>query len=255
MSLARSLTAATPKLPAPGLTPSHSPLQCSRLITPELSRNASEYLAKQRALVELQVKHFDEERCLSIAAAKRKRYADRIRNALATIVAIFAAGALVGIAVMIFDATHDHGLVVEAFSVPPDFADRGLTGRILASELLEQIDELQSRAQSGRALTTFKNDWGDDIRVAIPETGVSIGEVSRILHDRLGHVTRVQGSVVHTSGAVSVAAQVAGHPSVRASGPEADLEGLMHQVALGIFAKTQPYRYAVLRASVAQRNR
>ena len=50
---------------------------------PELSRKAGNYLDEQLSLVRLQVKHFDEERHLAIAAAKRKRYADRIRNAAA----------------------------------------------------------------------------------------------------------------------------------------------------------------------------
>jgi len=36
---------------------------------PELSRTASEYLAEQRALVKLQIRHFDEERRLAIAVA------------------------------------------------------------------------------------------------------------------------------------------------------------------------------------------
>ena len=42
---------------------------------PELARQASGYLEDQRALVRLQLKHFDEERRLAIDAARRKRYA------------------------------------------------------------------------------------------------------------------------------------------------------------------------------------
>jgi hypothetical protein len=49
---------------------------------PELARKAGNYLDEQHLLVKLQAKHFDEERRLAIAAAKRKRYADRIRGGL-----------------------------------------------------------------------------------------------------------------------------------------------------------------------------
>ena len=38
---------------------------------PALSRAASDYLAEQRQLVQIQIKHLDEERRLGIAAAKR----------------------------------------------------------------------------------------------------------------------------------------------------------------------------------------
>ena len=47
---------------------------------PELARKAGDYLDEQQSLVRLQVKHFDEEHELAIAAAKRKRFADRVRN-------------------------------------------------------------------------------------------------------------------------------------------------------------------------------
>lgn len=54
----------------------------------ELSRNASDYLARLRQLVDLQIKHFDQQHRLSIAAAKRTRYADRMRNGLGTFLAL-----------------------------------------------------------------------------------------------------------------------------------------------------------------------
>jgi hypothetical protein len=44
---------------------------------PTVAADASAFLQSQKRLVDLQVKHFDEERCLAIAAAKRKRYSDR----------------------------------------------------------------------------------------------------------------------------------------------------------------------------------
>jgi hypothetical protein len=85
--------------------------------------------------IDLQVKHFDEDRCLAIAAAKRKRYSDRIRNGLATFLAGVAGAALISLSVMVWNAYRDHGLVIEAFSVPQDFAAQGISGRVVASEL------------------------------------------------------------------------------------------------------------------------
>src|SRR5689334_25433394 len=34
------------------------------------------------------------------------------------------------------------GLVIESFSVPPDLAERGLTGQVVAGELLDRLTEL-----------------------------------------------------------------------------------------------------------------
>jgi hypothetical protein len=87
---------------------------------PELSRTASEYLIEQRRLVQLQIRHFDEERRLAIAAAKRKRYADRIRNVLSTLVVLIVLGLVVAIGRMTVEAINDHSIVVENFTVPPD---------------------------------------------------------------------------------------------------------------------------------------
>jgi hypothetical protein len=52
---------------------------------PALAAEAAAYFRKQSCLVDLQLKHFDEEHELGIAAARRKRYADRIRNTLAEV--------------------------------------------------------------------------------------------------------------------------------------------------------------------------
>ena len=56
---------------------------------------------------------------------------------LATLAVGVAAARLVGAAV--WDAAHDDGLVIEAFSVPPDLAARGLTGEVIASQLLANL--------------------------------------------------------------------------------------------------------------------
>jgi hypothetical protein len=106
---------------------------------PELSRTASEYLIEQRCLVQLQIKHFDEERRLAIAAANRKRYADRVRNTLSTLVALIVLGLVVAISRMTIEAINDHSIVVEGFTVPPDLAARGASSQALAENLVSRL--------------------------------------------------------------------------------------------------------------------
>lgn len=212
---------------------------------PELARKAGNYLDEQLALVRLQVRHFDEERRLAIAAAKRKRYADRFRNGLITFVAGLAASALIAAAVMVWNACRDHGLVVEAFSVPPDLNEQGVTGRVVAAELIDQINLLQSQTHTARPASSFRNNWGDDIKVEIPETGVSVGELSRTLHEQFGSATRIDGEVTHAQTGISIVARLPAEPALRVTGEQTDLSTLIQRLAEQAYASTQPYRYGV----------
>src|SRR6185437_7766083 len=141
----------------------------------------------------------------------------------------------------------DHGLAIEAFSVPPDLAQRGLTGQVVASEVLDRLAGLQADtdAVSQRPASTYSNDWGKDIKVEIPETGVSIGELDRTLREWLGSQVRITGEVIRTSAGVAVTARAGEAEGRRFEGPEGDIDRLVGQAAEAIYAETQPYRYAV----------
>lgn len=219
---------------------------------PELSRRAGEYLAEQRALVKLQIKHFDEERQLAIAAAKRKRVSDRLRIGLQLCVILLALGAALGLVAMFWDALKDHGIKIEAFAVPSDLADRGLTGQVVAKKLLDRIAEIDRGSTTVRAANSFANNWGKDIKVEVPETGISIGEISHWIHDRFGHATRIDGEVFHTSAGITVSVRVGNDPAIETSGAEAELPALVQEAATRVYARTQPYRYGFWLASQGQ---
>jgi hypothetical protein len=95
-------------------------------------------------------------------------------------------------------------VAIQAFSVPPDFAQRGITGEVLARRLLSQIADLQARTVTSRPASSYANDWSDDIKVEIPETGMSIGELKHFLTDWLGSETRISGDVVRTPTGIAV---------------------------------------------------
>lgn len=89
--------------------------------------------------------------------------------------AAIALAVLIGLGAILWTAAHDKGLVIQAFSVPPDMAARGLTGRAVAAGLQGRLAALQDATDSARPANTYANDWGNDIKVQIPDTGVSIG--------------------------------------------------------------------------------
>ena len=151
-----------------------------------------------------------------------------------------------GLAFMVWNAAHDNGLVVEAFSVPPDLEARGLTGQVVAKQVLDDLVGLQARSTSMRAGDSYSSNWGDDLKVAIPETGISLGELNAWLHQMLGHQTRISGEVVRSAAGLTVAARSGADPGKRFSGPEADLDNLLQQAAESVYGKTQAYRYGVI---------
>ncbi|HEY6457643.1 MAG TPA: hypothetical protein VIY90_20385 [Steroidobacteraceae bacterium] len=210
---------------------------------PVLSRSASEYLDEQRRLIQIQIKHFDEERRLGIAAAKRKRYADFMRNALYTCIALLVLGIVIAVVRMTYEAMSDHGLVVEDFTVPSDLAARGVTSQALAADLANRVAAIRAFA-NGHSLT-YSNDVRSDqsatLRVQIPETGISVDELERFLHRWLGHQTVVSGELREEGGdQLTLLLNIPGADPIVVNGLDTDLGGLVQTSAEKAFAAFDP---------------
>ena len=50
-----------------------------------------------------------------------------------------------GVGMIVWDSAHSRSLVVEPFSAPGDLAARGLTGQVVATQVMDRLAELQSR--------------------------------------------------------------------------------------------------------------
>jgi tetratricopeptide (TPR) repeat protein len=151
-------------------------------------------------------------------------------------------GVIAGLGLMVWDAAHSRGLLIEPFSVPPDMAAKGLTGQVVAAQLLDKLAVLGT-SESSRSTQSYANNWGNDIKVEIPETGVSISELERFLRGWLGHDTRISGEVYRTATGIAVTAR-AGANGATFTGAESDLGTLVQKSAEHVFESTQPYRYA-----------
>ena len=112
--------------------------------------------------------------------------------------------------------------------------------------------QLQASTDSSRAPDSFSSNWGKDIKVEIPETGISFSEGYRYLAGWLGHQTHITGEVYHTTNGVAVVTRVSGFPGVRFEGREADLDSLIARAADSVYSLTQPYRYAIYVGSVRE---
>ncbi len=203
------------------------------------------FLRDQRKLINLQAEHLHEQRGIILSRLRLGRFSDRMKALLQVMTAAVGLGVAVAVGGMAWSASQERGLVIEPFSVSPDMAARGLTGQVVASMLLDDLGRMQSATTSMRAPSTYANNWNDEIKVEIPETGVSIGELRRLLVHWFGHQTSISGEVYRTPMGLALAARTGTAPAEEHAGAEADLATLIQAAAEDVYGQTQPYRYAV----------
>jgi tetratricopeptide (TPR) repeat protein len=213
---------------------------------------AREYLREQARLARLQSEQIEEENLTRRRMLKLEHTSAMFKLSLELAVAAVITIAAIAFGAALWSAATDNGLVVESFAVPPDLAGRGLTGDVVAARLLDRLQMLQGATQSNRAPSSYANNWGSDIKVQIPDTGVSIGEFVRLLHTWLGHQTRISGEIWRTANGIAVTARAGSATSPTFTGSDADLDKLIQKAAESVYRATQPYRYAVYLANAGR---
>jgi hypothetical protein len=93
----------------------------------------------------------------------------------------------------LWDASRADGVVVERFTVPPDLASQGLAGEVVANRLLDHMTEMHATLPSWGTPGTRARGSRDELRVEIPQSGVSLGELTRHLRRTLGRERTVTG--------------------------------------------------------------
>jgi tetratricopeptide (TPR) repeat protein len=210
------------------------------------------YLQSQKALVDLQVAHFEgerrlvhTERVLAIAAARRKRFADRLRIIVQLLVTLAALIAATAVVILIYGAVTARSVVVDPFRTPPALAPGGVNGEVVASGLLDDLQALQSVTRSASRILEARNAWSSDIRIEVPDTGVSIGEIDRLLRQRLGHDLHIGGDLVRTdTGDLALTVRGDGVPGQTFQGGPGDLPKLTREAAEYVYGRSQPIQFA-----------
>jgi tetratricopeptide (TPR) repeat protein len=164
-----------------------------------------------------------------------------VLKVLTGVAGLIAAG---GLAFMAWDAARTEALVVKPFSVPPELAQRGMTGEVAATRLLDGLARLQAETVSARAPGSYANDWGDEVQVQIPQTGVSIGELQDFLRGWLGRETSISGEVVRTATGYAVTARTGTEPGRTFTGTETEIDALLGKASEAVYETTQPEGYA-----------
>lgn len=171
---------------------------------------------------------------------ERAGFGLRVLTGVVGVIAALLVGSL------IWEASQERGLVIEPFSVPPEFAERGVTGQVVASRLLDRLSEMSDQTISVRAPSTYANNWNGDIKVQIPQTGVSVGELRRYLVEWLGKQTTIGGELYRTPDGLSLIARTGTATATPQTGAdERALDAMIQAAAEQVYAVTQPYRYAI----------
>ncbi len=114
---------------------------------------------------------------------------------------------------------------------------------MVAKHVLDRLAEINACSGTNRAANSYSNSIGGDIKLEIPETGISIGELSRVVHEKLGHTTHVTGEITHSGDALTIRIRLGDAYEAESTGPEASLSALVQDASTRIYAQTQPYRY------------
>ena len=148
------------------------------------------------------------------------------------------------VATLAWRAHRTGGLVVEAFSVPADLANDGLTGQVVAARMLDKLREMQAATNSERPADTYQNNWGADLELAIPDAGLTVGGLQRLLNAEFGHASHLSGEVFRAVDGVAITARIGNEPPQTFTESRGDVEALLQKAAEAVYRSSQPYRFA-----------
>jgi hypothetical protein len=227
---------------------------------PDLAAAAARYLQRQGELVDrqtqlvaIQTEHLHEQRKVTLSQLKVHRTGEVIRTLLQGLAVVAAVVVLSLVGLTLWQAAQSRALVIEAFSVPPDLAAQGLTGQAVAGQIQDRLTQFDAASGSARAAASYQNASANEIRIEIPHTGVTLGDLDRFLRDQLGHDTHISGEIYHSGAALSLNVRAGGVGGGVITGDPAHVDDLIGNAAEEIYKRTQPYRYAVWLGRVNRR--
>jgi tetratricopeptide (TPR) repeat protein len=204
---------------------------------------ADAFLDEQTAFIRMQTEHLHEQRELLLSHLRWRRYSDWMRVGGQSMLVLVGALVFVMLCAALWKASQANGLVVEAFTVPPDFVQRGIAGDVVAADVTERLSAVRHVAMENSYSISrdVSDDRDDDIKVEIPDTGISFAEAWRFLRGWLGHERRLRGSLRDLGdGKVAITAGLNGEDAVTVTGPVADLGALEKTLAEQIFGLFDP---------------
>ena len=214
----------------------------------KVAAKAAVFLDEQTKLVRLQAEDLRKEDVLRHWSLRVRHINDLLKLAFGLGAAVVALMIAVGLGALAWNAHEATGLLIAPIKAPPDFAQRGLDGTVLAQRLLDKLNGMVRQADkwSFRSADSIGGNWGNDSKVEIPETGISVFELQRFLHQSLGHETTMSGELYRTASGIALTVRVGAETGTTFEGREQDVDALLTHAAEALLKRTQPYRYVFL---------
>src|SRR3954468_1395757 len=163
--------------------PGADPVAASLALAGANRHKADAFLDDQRRMLHLQMEEMRGEYHYKLSHLRLRRFSGWIKAAFEASLGLLALIVVAGLGFMVWSAAHADGFVIQSFAVPPDLAARGLNGEVVASKLLDQIRVAQTLFNTVAQDPAISRRSSDEIKVEIPETGISLGEVYRFLRE------------------------------------------------------------------------
>src|SRR5580658_1595609 len=119
------------------------------------SAEAREFLAKQSRLADLQMENFrlENENLKNLdqyetSHLRWRRFNDQMRGALQIVLVIVGVAILIACGAAVWNASQADGLAVDAFSVPPQYAQAGMGGDVVADDLTNKVAAVRDFANA-----------------------------------------------------------------------------------------------------------
>ncbi len=219
---------------------------------PGVSRKTEEFLSEQTQLLKVQREHLKDEheaRLHYLRGQARevdiRRFGLRLRIGFQLFVALVATAIGIGAVVMIRDAVTSRRVVIDPFDIAPNVPAQVPSGKIIAGGFLDELSRLQDATRTNIQRLDLSDAWAGQVKLEVPETGVSLGELSRLLRERFGHDVHIEGDLIETpAGGLALTVRGNGVPPKTFSGSATELEKLTTQTAEYVYSKSQPARWA-----------
>lgn len=146
---------------------------------------------------------------------------------------------------MIYDAVTSRRVVVEAFDSPPDLTVQGLTGKVVAAGVLDELNRLQAVTKTSAAKRDVSNAWASEAKLAVPEAGISLDELSDLLRARFGHDIHIYGDVVETEpGSIALTVRGDGVMPKTFTGSPREISKVSAEAAEYVYGQSEPALWA-----------
>jgi tetratricopeptide (TPR) repeat protein len=212
---------------------------------PEVAAETVAMFRKQTEVLEVQKQKLEAEYQFFEAEWNPRLLALRLRTGFQVFFALFATVIGIGLAIVIYQAVQSRSVVIDPIDIAPNLSAEVPSSRILAAGLLDVLTRIQAATRTSAEHRSLSNAWTNDIAIDVPETGISIGQLERMLKTRFGHDQHIDGDLVKTrTGTLALTVRGTGILAKTFSAETGNLDKLLTQAGEYVYSQSQPGLWA-----------